>query len=264
MSKKKLILPANFIQECEKNAFVPIRQGESHTFMIIENQRPQRILTVNTLKELLLAIVEEDQKFIFEDYTEESCRKTLIDLANSLTDRIPVRVTASSYYLLKALGYEFGVEKFQEKEKNKKLHAKIIEVYDLNKSQQKVLEEYATTTKISRELLDSGFSRVQEILSVELENLEEDVIRSKPWVEVFELFVGVWSDEEDSDQRKRVYRDLGYNKNPKKTKKENKKVLVKKFRGVYENLSEKAKVRLGDYLEKSTANLDKAKKLLEL
>lgn len=71
MSKKKLIIPPDVVQECKKRAFTPIREGESHTFIIFKNQEPQRIVTVNSLKELLLNIVEDDQRFIFEDYLEE-------------------------------------------------------------------------------------------------------------------------------------------------------------------------------------------------
>lgn len=256
---KRITLPPAYVEKCRKGLFMPIEPDTVQCFLLMRNGKPLKLVEVSSLNELLLASIPKQDRSAFEGWSDLQIRKYFLELVTSAgsSEIIPVRVSPASYELMTILGLVDSEEIDLEP-----LFEKTVAKFKLNANQKKELRKYATTAEIYEDLLSKKRSVVLNILSTELEDVEEDLLEPKPWLEIHKLFVNVWAEEQDEDERKKVYRNLGYTKNPKKTPEENKKVLINKFKKLYEELDKDMKIVLGDYLESDDANVQRAVKIL--
>lgn len=242
----RITLPSAYVEKCRKGLFMPIEPDTVQCFLLIRNGKPLNLVEVSSLEELLLESISKKDHSAFEGWNDSQLRKYFLDLIDSAgsSETIPVRISPASYELMTILGLTTPAEIDLEP-----LFEKTTAKFKLNADQKKALKKYATTAEIYEDLLSKKKSVVMDVLSNELEELEVDLIQPKPWLEIYELFVLRWNEEPRAEERKKIYRGLGYAKNPKKTPEENKKALANKFKTLYEALDERKQIFLGDYLE---------------
>lgn len=262
-----LTLSKDYSEACEKLLFSPIVPDTTQAFVLFKGDKPQRIVEADSLKDLLLQTIPESDKEHFSDFTEESSRKFLTELVRRDSQSghkalIPIQVNPASYALMTLLGLIIT-----EEEDLEVMIDRVIVKFKLGKPAQARLRAYATTSAILEDLLTKKKSVIDQLFSEEgLEAIEKEVIRptAKPWGEAYELFAKVRREDEDSteSEKKQVYRDLGYIKDPKKTPEENKKALAGKFKAIYEKLTLPKRKKLSAYLESDEATLAEAKTML--
>lgn len=260
-----LTLSKDYSDACKKLLFSPIVPETTQAFVLFKNNKPQRIVEADSLKGLLLQVIPESDKEHFSDFTEESSRKFLTELVRRDQESghkalIPIQVNPASYSLMTLLGLIIT-----EDEDLEVMIDRVIIKFKLSKAAQTRLRAYATTSAILEDLLTKKKSVIDQLFSEEgLEAVEKKVITAKPWNEAYELFAKVWREDEDSteSEKKQVYRDLGYTKDPKKTPEENKKVLAGKFKIIYEKLALPKRKKLSAYLENDNATLAETKVML--
>jgi len=269
-------IPKYFVEECEKVLFPPFQnQEETQAFILYPKDPKARLQTVEVesyrdlLAQLIKAIDPKDLEF-YETYSESQSRTFLKDVALNADQGdfplIPIQLTPSSYVLLKTLN---KVSTENPSEKISELTKRLTTKFKLTKQAQKRLATYikARPSKdqvhLLEDLLTKKKSQITQLFEEEgLEELEEELLTAPPWTEAYEKFVEVWTQEEDPEERKKIYRELGYVKNPKKTPKQNKEVLASKFKQKYETLELKERREFVEYLETDEADLTKAKKTL--
>jgi len=261
-SMANLTLSKDYSEACEKLLFSPIVPDTTQAFVLFKGSKPQRIVEADSLKDLLLQTIPESDKEHFSDFTEESSRKFLTEVLHTSDPKalIPIQVNPASYALMTLLGLIIT-----EEEDLEVMIDRVIVKFKLGKPAQARLRAYATTSAILEDLLTKKKSVIDQLFSEEgLEAIEKKVITAKPWNEAYELFAKVWREDSDSteSEKKQVYRDLGYTKDPKKTPEENKKALAGKFKAIYEKLALPKRKKLSAYLESDEATLAEAKGLL--
>lgn len=259
-----LTLSKDYSEACEKLLFSPIVPDTTQAFVLFKGSKPQRIVEADSLKDLLLQTIPESDKEHFSDFTEESSRKFLTEVLHTSDPKalIPIQVNPASYALMTLLGLIIT-----EDEDLEVMIDRVIVKFKLGKAAQTRLRAYATTSAILEDLLTKKKSVIDQLFSEEgLEAVEKKVIRptAKPWGEAYELFAKVWREDSEADEneKKQVYRDLGYTKDPKKTPEENKKALAGKFKAIYEKLTLPKRKKLSAYLESDEATLAEAKAML--
>jgi hypothetical protein len=269
-------IPKYFAEECEKVLFPPFQsQEETQAFVLYPKDPKARLQTVEVesyrdlLTQLINAIDPKDLEF-YETYSESQSRKFLKDVALNADQGdfplIPVQLTPSSYVLLKTLN---KVSLTEPSEKITELTKRLTTKFKLTKQAQKRLATYIKArpsqdqVHLLEDLLTKKKSQITQLFEEEgLEELEEELLTAPSWTEAYEKFVEVWTQEEDPEERKKIYRELGYVKNPKKTPKQNKEVLASKFKQKYEGLELKERREFVEYLDSDEADLTKAKKML--
>lgn len=253
----KLTIPLDFAEECKSLLFTGKMEG-TRTYVLVSTNKPPKpisVVEVNSYHDLLLATITEinsDDLEFYEPYSEDQSRQQLREMATSGTfSVVPVQITPCSYLAFTSLGLvvdrtEIGTKPTKAgvlTAGQKELVKKLVDKYFLEEDAKAKLLDYAKTrnakdrTEVLTDLLTKKKSIIEQMFIEEgLEELEEELLTSLPWGEAYERFAEIWGNEEDQALRKRVYRDLDYEKDPKKTPQKNKQALAQKFKVLYEAL----------------------------